>query len=172
MDQPGFGYYEDFVEGEEIDLGSCHVSADEIIEFAEEFDPAPFHLSEEGGRRSMLGKLSASGWHTCAMTMRMLCDALLSNSTGQGSPGIDELRWLAPVGAGDTLSGKGTVLSKRLSGSRPGLGLVRFRFEYFTDGAKPVLTMTNWIMFATREIPADDPVIADVIAPNLGGGAR
>lgn len=148
---PGIRCFDDFAEGEVIDLGSYHVTAEEIIEFAKEFDPAPFHLSEEGGRNSILGKLSASGWHTCSMTMRMLFDTLLDKSSGQGSPGIDEARWLAPVGAGDTLTGKATVLSKRLSASRPGIGLVRFRFEYFTEGQKPVLTMLNSIMFATRE---------------------
>lgn len=147
----GFRTFDDFHEGEVIELGSYHVTAEEIIEFAKEFDPAPFHLSEEGGRSSMLGKLSASGWHTCAMTMRMLYDQLLANSSGQGSPGIEETKWLAPVGAGDTLTGRATVLSKRLSASRPGIGLVHFRFDYFTEGTKPVLTMINWIMFATRE---------------------
>ena len=153
-EETGFRYYEDFIEDEEIDLGSYHVTVEEIIEFAEEFDPAPYHLNEEDGRNSLLGKMSASGWHTCAMTMRMLFDSLLDKSSGQGSPGIDEARWLAPVGAGDTLTGKAVVLSKRLSSSRPGIGLIRFRFEYFIEGTKPVLTMMNSIMFATRA-PAD-----------------
>ncbi|GIL00941.1 MAG: enoyl-CoA hydratase [Alphaproteobacteria bacterium] len=153
----GFRYYDDFAEGEVIDLGSYAVTAEEIIEFAEEFDPAPFHLSEEGGRASLLGRLSASGWHTCAMTMRMLYDHLLANSSGQGSPGIDEARWLAPVVPGDTLTGRATVLSRRLSASRPGIGLVRFRFDYFTEGDKPVLTMVNSIMFAARDTAGAEP---------------
>lgn len=147
---PGFRWFEDFAEGEVIDLGSYHVEAKEIIEFAQEFDPASFHLSEEGGRASLLGRLSASGWHTCAMTMRMMFDSFLDNSSGQGAPGIDEARWLAPVGAGDTITGKATVLATRLSASRPGVGLVRFRFEFFVETDKPALTIVNSIMFATR----------------------
>ena len=98
----------------------------------------------------MLGGLSASGWHTCAMLMRMMFDSFLGNSSGQGAPGIDEARWLAPVGAGDTLTGKAIVLGKRLSASRPGIGLVRFRFELFAQAGKPVLTLQNSIMFAVR----------------------
>ncbi len=144
-------YYEDFIEGEVLDLGEHRVTAEEIIEFATEFDPAPFHLSEEEGRKSMLGRMSASGWHNCAMLMRMMCDSFLLKSAGQGAPGIDEISWLAPVGAGDLLLGRGHVLAKRLSGSRPGIGLVQFRFELLNETAKPVLTVQNWIMFARRE---------------------
>lgn len=151
-----FRHFEDFAEGDVIDLGSYPVTAEEIIEFASEFDPAPFHLSEEGGRDSILGQLSASGWHTCAMTMRMMCESFLLNSAGQGAPGIDEARWLAPVGAGDTLTGKATVLSTRSSASRPGIGLVRFRFELVTGPDKPVLTIFNSIMFASREKAANE----------------
>ncbi|MCG6858300.1 MAG: enoyl-CoA hydratase [Salaquimonas sp.] len=152
MDQTasGFRYYEDFTEGEVIDLGSHHVTAEEIIEFAEEFDPAPFHLSEEGGRSSMLGRLSASGWHNCAMLMRMMCDSFLLNSAGQGAPGIEEVNWLLPVGAGETLTGKGHVLARRESGSRPHIGLVQFRFELLHASGKPAMTIRNWIMFAKR----------------------
>jgi len=146
----GFRYFEDFTPGEVIDLGRYPVRAEEVTEFAREFDPAPFHLSEEGGAASMLGALSASGWHTCAMTMRMMYDSFLLNSSGQGSPGIDELQWLAPVHPGDTLTGRATVLGKRASASRPGIGIVTFRFEFFTGGDKPVLTISNPIMFAAR----------------------
>ena len=91
------------------------VKAEDIIAFAGEFDPQPMHLSEEGGKASILGGLSASGWHTCAMFMRMLCDAFLLDSTSQGSPGIDHVKWKKPVLAGDRLTGTLTVLAKRQS---------------------------------------------------------
>ena len=152
----GFRYFEDFIDGEVIELGTHLVTAEEIIEFAEEFDPAPFHLSEEEGRNSMLGRLSASGWHNCAMLMHMMCDSFLLNSSGQGAPGIEENNWLAPVGAGDLLTGRAHVLSTRTSASRPNIGLVRFRFELLNDSGKQVLTVLNWIMFARREASAGD----------------
>lgn len=151
-----FRYFEDFAEGEEIDLGKRFVSAEEIIEFATEFDPAPFHLSEEGGRNSMLGALSASGWHTCSMLMAMMCDAFLLNSAGQGGNNVDECRWLAPVHAGDILSGRTTVLSKRLSASRPGLGIIAVKSELFKQSGIAVLTLSNVIMMRTSGSAAEE----------------
>lgn len=145
-----FRYFEDFAEGGEIDLGSYAVSTQEIIDYASQFDPAPFHLSEEGGKASMLGALSASGWHTCGMLMRMMCDTFLLDSSGQGSPGIDECKWLAPVLAGDRLKGRAIVTGKRLSSSRPGVGIIHFRFELFKEDGTPVMTVVNPIMFRTR----------------------
>ena len=111
--------YEDFVEGASLPLGTKVVTAEEIIEFASEFDAQPMHLDEAAGKASILGGLSASGWHTCAMFMRLLCDGFLLDSTSQGSPGIDYAKWKKPVLAGDTLTGKSTVLSTRISKSRP-----------------------------------------------------
>ena len=146
--------FEDFVKDAVIDLGQYPVSAEEIIEFATEFDPAPFHLSEAGGKASMLGALSASGWHTCAMLMKMMCDAFLAQSTSQGTPGIDECKWLAPVHAGDVLQGRAKVLESRLSQSRHGLGIVTFHFEVFKQSGIMVLTISNSIMFRTRAASA------------------
>jgi len=143
--------YEDFVEGACLDLGSKSVEAEEVISFASEFDPQPMHLDEEAGRQSILGGLSASGWHTCALFMRMLCDAFLLDSTSQGSPGIDSVRWKAPVLAGDTLSGKVTVLGKRISKSRPGLGFVSMRTELVNQRGESVFELENTGMFLTRE---------------------
>ncbi len=143
--------FEDFAEGATLDLGSKLVTAGEIIEFAAEFDPQPMHLSEEAGRRSILGGLAASGWHTCAMFMRMLCDAFLLDSTSQGSPGIDQVKWKKPVLAGDTLSGRSTVVSKRLSRSRPGLGFVQVRSELVNQRGESVFELDNSVMFLTRE---------------------
>lgn len=146
--------YEDLAEGAFLDLGSKRVTAQEIVEFASEFDPQPMHLSEEAGRRSLLGGLSASGWHTCAMFMRLLCDAFLLDSTSQGSPGIDSVKWKKPVLAGDILTGRCTVLSKRLSSSRPQLGFVRMRAELFNQRGETVLELENTGMFLTREAAA------------------
>jgi acyl dehydratase len=143
--------FEDFVEGSTIPLGSKTVTAAEIIEFAREFDFQPMHLEEEAGRSSILGGLSASGWHTCCVFMRMLCDAFLLDSTSQGSPGIDYANWRKPVLAGDTLTGTCKILSKRLSKSRPGLGFVTIRSELTNQRREPVLELENTIMFLTRE---------------------
>lgn len=143
--------YEDLGEGVVIDLGTKVVRADEIIEFASEFDAQPFHLDEEAGKASILGGLSASGWHTCSMFMRMLCDAVLLDSTSQGAPGIDHAKWKRPVLAGDTLSGKLTVLSSRLSRSKPGLGFVSWRAELVNQKGEMVFELVNTCMFLTRE---------------------
>ena len=146
--------YEDFTENRVFPLPQTLVSAEDIIAFAREFDPQPMHLDEEAGRASLLGGLSASGWHTSSIFMRMICDAFLIQSTAQGSPGIDELRWRRPVMAGDMLSGSSTVLSRRILKSRPWLGLVTFRHEVRNQHAEAVLEGVNPILFRLRE-PGD-----------------
>ena len=143
--------YEDFAEGASITLGTKQVTAAEIIEFASEFDAQPMHLDEEAGKASILGGLSASGWHTCAMFMRMMCDAFLLDSTSQGAPGIEYVRWKKPVLAGDTLTGRSTVVGKRLSKTRPQLGFVTCRHELFNQKGEAVFELENTGMFLTRE---------------------
>ncbi len=103
LSQPHFTY-NDFIVGDSLQLGSRLVTAEEVIAFASEFDPQPFHMSEEAGKASILGGLSASGWHTCAMLMRMMADRFISNSDSQGAPGVEYVKWLKPVLAGDTIS--------------------------------------------------------------------
>lgn len=142
--------FEDFTEGSTIDLGSKDVTADEIVEFAGEFDPQPMHLDEAAGKASILGGLSASGWHTCAIYMRLLCDAFLLDSTSQGAPGIDRIKWKKPVLAGDRLNGRTTVLSRRESKSRPSIGLVAFRSELFNQRDEQVFELENTVMFLKR----------------------
>ncbi|MEO9340193.1 MaoC family dehydratase [Mesorhizobium sp. SB112] len=144
--------YEDFAEGGTIDLGSKVVTAAEIIDFAGQFDPQPMHLDEEAGKASILGGLSASGWHTSAMFMRMLCDSLLLDSTSQGSPGIDYVKWKKPVLAGDELRAEAVILSKRVSKSRPNLGFVTMRSELFNQNGDSVFELQNTGMFLTREM--------------------
>lgn len=143
--------YEDFVEGLSIDLGQKQVTAEEIIEFAQEFDPQPMHLDEEAGKASILGGLAASGWHICAMFMRLMCDAFLLDSTAQGAPGVDQIKWKVPVLAGDTLRGRCTVLTKRLSSSKPQLGFVGMRAEMFNQRGESVFELENTGMFLSRE---------------------
>lgn len=142
--------FEDFTEGMVLDLGEKHVTAEEIVAFAGEFDPQPMHLDEEAGKASILGGLSASGWHSCAMLMRMMCDSFLLDSTSQGSPGIDYMRWKKPILAGDTLKGSCTVVAARASASRPGLGLVTVRYQLLNQRGETVLEMQNTGMFLRR----------------------
>ena len=143
--------YEDLVEGASLDLGSKTVTADEIVAFASEFDAQPMHLDEAAGRASILGGLAASGWHTCAIFMRMLCDAFLLDSTSQGAPGVDRVKWKKPVLAGDTLGGKVTVTGRRISKSRPQLGFVSMRAELTNQRGETVFEFENTGMFLARE---------------------
>jgi acyl dehydratase len=146
--------FEDFEEGLTIELGTKTVNADEIIAFAREFDMQPMHLDEEAGKASILGGLSASGWHTVSMCMRMICDTFLLDSTSQGAPGVEYLKWKKPVLAGDTLRGVVTVMKKRQSGSRPQLGLVTLKSELFNQHGEQVLEFENTGMFLLREAGA------------------
>jgi acyl dehydratase len=134
-------WFEDYREGETIAFGDRTVTAEEIIAFAREYDPQSFHLSEEGGRATPYGGLIASGWHTAALTMRMLVDHVLTRH-GLGSPGLDELRWLAPVRPGDRLRWQATVLEARRSRSKPDRGIVRQRVEAFNQRGEQVLSWT------------------------------
>src|ERR1700755_1490078 len=115
-------YFEDLVVGSKASFGHYEVTRDEVVEFAGKYDPQPFHLSDEAAAETFFGRLSASGWHTAAMTMRMAVDNMHANrQAGLGSPGIDELKWLRPVYPGDTLRCETELLDKRLSASRPGM---------------------------------------------------
>ncbi|WP_455270786.1 MaoC family dehydratase [Rhizobium herbae] len=120
-------YFDDFPTGKRFDFKPIEVKADDVIAFACEFDPQPMHLSEDGGKASILGGLAASGWHTSAMMMRMLCDSYIRETASEGSPGVDSMEWKKAVLAGDTLSGACTVVEARVSRSRPEIGIVRLR---------------------------------------------
>ncbi|MEO3385158.1 MaoC family dehydratase [Mesorhizobium sp. CAU 1741] len=146
--------FEDFEVGTVIDLGSKHVTAQEIIAFASEFDAQPMHLDEEAGKASILGGLGASGWHTCSMFMKMMCDAFLLDSTSQGSPGLDYVRWKKPVLAGDTLTGTSTITAKRESASRPTLGFVTVTHELKNQDGEVVAELQNMGMFLKRNAGA------------------
>lgn len=144
--------FEDLREGASIELGTKEVTAREIVAFAREFDFQPMHLDEEAGKASILGGLSASGWHTCCMFMRMMCDAFLLDSTSQGSPGIDHARWKKPVLAGDTLTGRSTIVAARSSRSKPELGFVTVRSELTNQRGETVLELQHTGMFLSRSV--------------------
>jgi acyl dehydratase len=148
-------WWEDFPAGSVHPYGPMTVSRDAVLDFARQWDPQPFHLDDAAAEASLFGKLAASGWHTCAMTMRMLCDAYLLESASLGSPGLDGLKWHRPVFPGDTLSGTLQVLEARPMNSRPGVGLVRSQWETVNQQGEPVLTMHGWGMYRRRP-PAQD----------------
>jgi acyl dehydratase len=143
-------YFEDFEIGEEIELGAVTITAEEIVEFAQRYDPQPFHIDLEAARESPYGGLIASGWHTCALYMRLLCDGMMSDSSSQGAAGMEELRWLAPVRPGDTLRGRYVVLDAKRSESRPNRGTVTFRSEMLNQDDVVVLRMTGRGLYGTR----------------------
>jgi acyl dehydratase len=128
----GLLHLEDFAPGQAFALGPRAITADEILDFAREFDPQPFHLDEEAARKSLLGGLAASGWHTTCLITRLMCDAVLAGSAVLGSCGMDEVKWLKPVLAGDVLRGAMRITGARASHSRPGIGILAF--ESFLDG--------------------------------------
>ncbi|MEO7336335.1 MAG: MaoC family dehydratase [Caldimonas sp.] len=129
------------------------VTREAILAFASQFDPQPFHMDDAAAEASLFGKLSASGWHTCAMSMRMMCDAYLLESSSLGSPGIDSLRWTKPVLVGDVLGVRMTVLEARPMNSRPTVGLILSKWEVLNQDRELVLTMQGWGMFGRRPAP-------------------
>ncbi|PAX09444.1 MaoC family dehydratase [Sphingomonas lenta] len=144
-------YWEDIEVGAVQRFGAYPVTREEVVEFAGKYDPQPFHLSDEEAARTHFGRLSASGWHTCAMTMSMVVANLREHRVaGLGSPGIDELRWLRPVYPGDTLSCETEVLDKRRSESRPEMGISRSRMTVFNQAGERVMTFVSTHLTATR----------------------
>jgi acyl dehydratase len=143
-------YFEDFQIGQELPLGRYAVTRGEIVAFAAEFDPQPFHLDEAAGADSLLGGLAASGWHTCALFMRILYDGWLREAASMGSPGVDMLKWVRPVRPGDVLTGRSVVLETRASNSRPDRGFARFRHEVVNGRGEIVMLAENPIMFSRR----------------------
>ena len=143
-------YFEDFQAGQEFSLGPHTVTRAEIIAFAAEFDPQPFHLDEQAAASTLLGGLAASGWHTCALFMRMLYDGWLIGTASMGSPGVDQLKWKRPVRPGDVLSGRSVVIECRASRSRTDRGFVRCRHEIVNGCGETVMTCDNPIIVARR----------------------
>ncbi|MEO6571010.1 MAG: MaoC family dehydratase [Ilumatobacteraceae bacterium] len=142
--------FEDFEPGRVFDLGSVDVTEDAIIEFATQFDPQPFHIDPAAAADTVFGGLIASGWHTCSLYMRLYVDQLLADSTSQGSPGVDEVRWLAPVRPGDRLSATITVLETNRSATKPRRGTVKLQSEMTNQDGVVVMRMIAIGMYGTR----------------------
>jgi acyl dehydratase len=143
--------FEDMVVGTTIEIGKHTFTREEIVEFAQKFDPQPFHLDEAAAAESPFRGLVASGWHTCSVMMGMLVRNVLAESTSMGSPGIDEIRWLKPVRVGDTITMMNVVVDKRVSESKPDRGIVSTRWEGINQHGETVITVRSKGMFGLSE---------------------
>ncbi|MFM7585143.1 MAG: MaoC family dehydratase [Caldilinea sp.] len=143
-------YFENIEPGAVLQLGSRTVTAEEIVAFAREFDPQPFHIDPEAASQSIFGGLIASGWHICSMTMRLLVEQYLSRAASLGSPGVDQIRWLRPVRPGDTIAAHVVVLETRPSQSKPDRGAVKLRTEVTNQQGELVMTMESTGLMARR----------------------
>jgi acyl dehydratase len=143
-------YFEDFQPGEVIQVGSYVMPREEIIAFARQFDPQPFHVDDEAARRSIFGGIIASGWHTASVCHRLLVDSLLKVTASMGSPGLDELRWLLPVRPGDEISVRLEVLSLTPSRSKPDRGSIKTRMEVRNQKNELVMTEVATVLFSRR----------------------
>lgn len=144
-------YFEDLVVGTKASFGRYEVTRDEVVEFASKYDPQPFHLSDEAAAQTHFGRLAASGWHTAAMAMRMAVENMKDQrSASLGSPGLDELRWLKPVYPGDVLRCESELLDKRVSRSRPEMGITKGRTTVFNQHDEPVMTFVANGLIRTR----------------------
>jgi acyl dehydratase len=148
-------YFEDFKPGEVIELGRHTITKEEIVAFAKQFDPQPFHTDEEAAKSTFYGELIASGWHTGSLTMRLLYEGLVRDTVSMGSPGVDELRWVKPVRPGDTLSARLTVTECVPSRSKPDRGIVKSIVEMRNQHGEVVLTSKGLSLFGRRPTPSD-----------------
>lgn len=143
-------WWEDFRVGDSAEMGRHTFTEEEILRFGREFDPQPFHADPAAARDTAFGGLIASGWHTCAIGMRLMVQSYLSRTVSLGSPGIDNVRWLKPVRPGDTLVYRRTVVESRASASRKGVGLVKHRWDAVNQAGELVLTMEGWGLFGRK----------------------
>ncbi len=143
-------YWEDFKLGERIVVGSVVVDKEEVIEFASRYDPQAFHVDEEAAKQSIYGGLIASGWHSCALIMRLICDSYMLEAASLGSPGVENVRWPKPVRPGDTLTAYRTTAESRESRSRPEAGIVKTLWEVENQNGEMVMTMSGINLFLRR----------------------
>ena len=144
-------YFEDLELGSETYFGSYEVTREEVLDFARKYDPQPFHLSDEEAAKTHFGRIAASGWHTCAMTMAVIARKVTAEKqAGLGSPGVDELRWLKPVYPGDTLHVRGTVVDKTPSRSKPEIGSFRTETIVTNQDDDPVMRFTSIVLMRRR----------------------
>jgi acyl dehydratase len=146
-------YLEDMKVGTKASFGRYEVTREEVLEFAGKYDPQPFHLDDEAAAKTHFGRISASGWHTCAMTMAMLVENLKKNKqAGLGSPGLDELRWLKPVYPGDTLRVESELTEVTPSRSRPEMGSTKAKVTVFNQHDEPVMRLLSIGLVARRPV--------------------
>ncbi len=143
-------YFEDFEVGKTYPVGSRSVTEEEIMIFAWQFDPQPFHIDKDAAAKSIFGGIIASGWHTCSMIMRVMVDGFLGESSSMGSPGVDEVRWIKPVRGGDTLAISTTVLDAKPSESKPDRGVVWTEWRATNQHGDLVATIKGMGMFGRR----------------------
>jgi acyl dehydratase len=144
-------YLDDLEVGQTTYFGSYEVTRDEVIEFASKYDPQPFHLSDEAAAKTHFGRLAASGWHTCAMSMAVIArHVVATEQAGLGSPGVDELRWMKPVFPGDTLHVSSRIVEVRPSRSKPEIGSFRSETTVTNQDEVPVLTFTSIVLMRRR----------------------
>jgi acyl dehydratase len=136
-------HFEDLAVGQRFRLGEVTVRREDILRFAREFDPQPFHLDDDAAARTPFGGIVASGWHTASLAMRLMVDGLVRDVASLGSPGVDELRWLVPVRPDDTVRLEVEVVAAKASASRPDRGLVTLRLELFNQRDERVMTMQS-----------------------------
>lgn len=144
-------YWEDFAVGTTREFGGVTLTKEQILQFAGQFDPQPFHVDEEAARRSPFGGLIASGWHTAATAMRMWCDAYLLDAASVGSPGVEKIKWTKPVRPGDTLRMRIVVLESRPLASKPEIGLVKSSWNVLNQAGEVVMEMEGYSMLRRRK---------------------
>ena len=149
MNKSGW-YYEDFFAGQELALGSHTVTEQEIVAFATQFDPQPFHVDRDAAAASIFGGVIASGWHTCSMMMRLVVDGLMASAASMGSPGLEKVRWIVPVRAGDTLSVTYLTTALKASSSKPDRGVVYSTWKALNQHGELVCTIEGMGMFGRR----------------------
>lgn len=146
-------YFEDLEIGAETEFGTYDVTREEVLDFARKYDPQPFHLSDEEAAKTHFGRIAASGWHTCAMTMAVIARKVVGeDQAGLGSPGVDELRWLKPVYPGDTLHVRGKIVDKTPSRSKPEIGSFRTETMVTNQDGVPVMRFTSIVLIRRRPV--------------------
>ena len=143
-------YLEDFAVGQKYQSGSLRVEAADIKAFAAQFDPQPFHMDEEAAAKTFFGGLAASGWHTAALTMRLLVQGEMDPAGGIIGAGFDEFRWPRPVRPGDTLRVESEILEVRESKSRPQQGMIKVRTTTLNQDNEPVQVFVGNLVVPKR----------------------
>ncbi len=146
-------YFEDMPLGQPIESGSYTLSEEEIVEYARAYDPQPFHVDSAAARASIFGGIIASGWHTCALMMRLQVESFQKGMAARGSPGFDNLRWLKPVRPGDSIRVRITCVEKAPSQRRPDTGTCRLLTEVLNQNGEVVMSLVQIAIYERRPSP-------------------